>query len=57
MTRDEQARLIAAAAIAHVSAQGYCSDADAWDDEAYCSEDSCTYCTLARAMEGYREHE
>lgn len=61
MTRDEQARAIAAAAISHVVANGPCDslseDHDPEYDGDYCDDGECTYCALARALEGYREHE
>lgn len=56
MTRDEQERAIVAAAIAHVSAQGCCEDVPFDYDEhdgPYCYSETCTYCALARTMEGY----
>jgi hypothetical protein len=57
MTRDEQARAIAAAAIDHVVANGQCDnlpdDHDPEYDGYYCDDNGCTYCALVRAMEGY----
>lgn len=55
MTKDEQARAIAAAACAHVSAMGECENSyrAAVPEGPYCDDAECTYCALGRAMEGY----
>jgi hypothetical protein len=52
VTKDEQARAIVVAAIAYVEARGPCDEIDDVFDT-YCDLPTCSYCALARAMEGY----